>query len=161
MAARMPLTLLYYVSGHGFGHARRAAEVIRALRTITPDVNVYVRSSAPADIFKGLAAGPVAPSHIDAPVVERDALSLDWPATLAAAADLLRRRRPAVAREVEAVRDLGPDLVVADVPFLAGDLAAALGVRCVAVSNFTWDWIYEPHRGAHPDGAAVVRGARS
>jgi len=161
MAARMPSTLLYYVSGHGFGHARRSAEVIRALRNVAPDVNVYVRSSAPAGIFKGITAGPVSASHIDAPVVERDALLLDWPATVAAAADLLRRRRAAVAREVEVVRDLGPDLVVADVPFLAGDVAAALGVRCVAVSNFTWDWIYEPHRGSHSDGAAVVRGARS
>jgi predicted glycosyltransferase len=157
----MSASLLYYVSGHGYGHARRSAEVIRALRSVAPDVNVYVRTSAPADIFASLTAGPIAPSHIDAPIVERDALSLDWPATLANAADLLRRRRSAVAREVDAVRDLAPDLVVADVPFLAADVAAALGSPCVAVSNFTWDWIYEPHRGAHPDGAAVVRGARS
>jgi hypothetical protein len=157
----MPHSVLYYVSGHGYGHARRSAEVIRALRTAVPEVNVYVRSSAPADIFRGLTAGPVAPSAIEAPVVERDALSIDWPATLAGAADLLRRRRVAVAREADAVRELGPSLVVSDVPFLAGDVAATLGVPSVAVSNFTWDWIYDANRAAHPDGAAVVRGARA
>jgi len=35
-------------------------------------------------------------------------------------------------------------LMVTDVPFMAGDVAEAAGVPCVAVSNFTWDWIYEP-----------------
>ena len=154
-------SILYYVSGHGYGHARRAAEVIRALRAVAPDVNVYVRTSAPAGMFAGLAAGRVVPNEIDVPTVEQGPLAIDWNATLAGAADLLRRRRVVVAREVEAVRELGPSLVVADVPFLAGDVAAALGAPCLAVSNFTWDWIYEPHRGRHPDGAAVVRGARS
>ena len=157
----MPASLVYYVSGHGYGHARRSAEVIRALREAAPEVNVYVRTSAPAPMFAGLAAGPVRPHEIDAPVVERDALSIDWQATLAGASDLLRRRRAVVAREADAVREVGPSLVVADVPFLAGEVAAALDVPCVAVSNFTWDWIFEPHRGRHPDGAAVVRGIRA
>jgi L-arabinokinase len=154
-------SILFYVSGHGYGHARRSAEVIRALRGVAPDGNVYVRTAAPAGMFAGLVAGPVAPNHIDVPVVEQGPLAIDWVATLGAAADLLRRRRAVVAREVEAARELAPSLVVSDVPFLAGDVAAELGVACVAVSNFTWDWIYEPYRGCHPDGASVVRGARS
>jgi len=157
----MPHSILYYVSGHAYGHARRSAEVIRALRGRAPEVNVYVRTGAPAEMFHGLTAGPVRPAAIDVPVVERDPLSVDWPATLAGAADLLRRRRVIVAQDVEAVRELAPSMVVADVPFLAGDVAAALGVPCVAVSNFTWDWIYEPHRSAHADGTAVIRGVRS
>jgi predicted glycosyltransferase len=53
----MPASLLYYVSGHGYGHARRSAEVVRALRSIAPDVNVYVRTSAPAEPFQGLRLG--------------------------------------------------------------------------------------------------------
>lgn len=157
----MPASLLYYVSGHGFGHARRSAEVIRAMRSTAPDVNVYVRTSAPADLFKGVTAGPVLPSTIDAPIVEQDPLAIDWAASLAGMSDLLRRRRDAIAREAEALRELGAGLIVTDVSFLAGDVAAAIGVPCVALSNFTWDWIFEPHRGSHPDGAAVVRGARS
>lgn len=154
-------SIVYYISGHGYGHARRAAEVIRALRTEAPDTNVYIRTAAPAALFRNLAAGPVVPGGIDVPIVERGPLSIDWHGTLGGVADLLRRRRAIVAREVEAIRELGPSLLVADVPFLAGDVAAALGVPCVAVSNFTWDWIFEPHRGDHPDGAAAVRGARS
>ena len=157
----MAHSILYYVSGHGYGHARRAAEVIRALRQNVPDVNVYVRTNAPADMVRGLVAGPVAPSGIDAPVVERDPLAIDWNATLAGAADLLRRRRTVVAREADTAREVAASLVVADVPFLAGDVAAAIGVPCVAVSNFTWDWICEPHRAGHPDGASVVRGIRA
>ena len=157
----MASTCLFYVSGHGFGHARRTSEVIRALRAEAPGVNVYVSTGAPAEIFAGLTAGPVRRPEIESPVVERDTLTIDWPATLGGAAELLRRRRAVVAREVEAVREIDPALVVADAPFLAGDVAAALGVPCIAVSNFTWDWICEPRRNEHPDGAAVVRGIRA
>ena len=34
---------------------------------------------------------------------------------------------------------------VADIPPMAGDVAAALQVPCIAIANFTWDWIYEPY----------------
>src|SRR5688572_30105808 len=107
----MAHSVLYYVSGHGYGHARRAAAVIRALRGAAPDVNVYVRTKAPAEMFRGMVAGPVAPSELDAPVVERGPLEIDWNATLAGAADLLRRRRGVVAREAEAAGAVAPSLV--------------------------------------------------
>ena len=41
-----------------------------------------------------------------------------------------------------------------DIPYLAGDVAAAAGVPAMAVCNFTWDWIYEPYcqsRGSSSD----------
>ena len=34
---------------------------------------------------------------------------------------------------------------MADIPFLAGDIAAAAGIPIIAITNFTWDWIYEPY----------------
>ena len=37
---------------------------------------------------------------------------------------------------------LQPDLVVSDVVPLACAAAAAAGVRCVCVSNFSWDFVY-------------------
>src|SRR6185437_8518563 len=43
---------------------------------------------------------------------------------------------------VQAVRRINPSLIVADIPFLAGDVAEQVGVPCVGISNFTWDWIY-------------------
>jgi hypothetical protein len=155
-----PPTVLFYVSGHGYGHARRSAEVMRALRRLVPDVAVHARTSAPADIFSDLLASPASPSLIDLPIIENDALSIDWPRTLAIGAERLEHRHAVVLEEAAAVRHVGPSLVVSDVPFLAGDVAEALGVPCVAVTNFTWDWIYEPHAGSHLSGDRVVETAR-
>jgi hypothetical protein len=151
-------TVLFYVSGHGYGHARRSAEVMRALRRLVPDVALHARTSAPADIFSDLLASPASPSLIDLPIIENDTLSIDWPRTFAAAR--LDHRDSAVREEASAVRHLEPSLVVSDAPFLSADVAEALGVPCVAVTNFTWDWIYEPHAGSHPSGDRVVETAR-
>jgi hypothetical protein len=153
-------TVLFYVSSHGYGHARRSAEVIRALRRRIPGVAVHVRTGARAEIFDGLVDSPATPSRIDVPIVEHDALAIDWPRTLNTTAECLERMEQAVHDEAAAVRHLAPTLLVADVPFMAGDVAEVLSVPCVAVSNFTWDWIYEPHAGLYPQGEAVLRGAR-
>ena len=43
--------LVWYVSGHGFGHASRDIEVINAIRERRPDFPVIVRTSAKRWIF--------------------------------------------------------------------------------------------------------------
>src|SRR5438874_914229 len=137
----MPPRILFYVSGHGFGHARRVAQVIRALAERAPDVEAHVRTAAPRHIFEPAVLAGFAPSDLDAGMVEDGPLRIDAQGTLRRLEDLLGRREHILADELAAVRAIGPRLIVADVPFLAGDVAAAAGVPCLAVSNFTWDWI--------------------
>ena len=43
--------ILFYVSGHGFGHATRSAEVIRAFGNDHPEIAVRVVTTAPQRIF--------------------------------------------------------------------------------------------------------------
>ena len=45
-------------------------------------------------------------------------------------------------------------------PISSGGRGRALGAPCVAVTNFTWDWIYEPYAGVHPWAEGVVETAR-
>jgi L-arabinokinase len=138
-------TIAYYVSGHGFGHARRTAALLRALVARAADVRVVVRTAAPAGLFAGIPNVVVsAPAEsFDPGVVERDALTVDAEASLRRLAEILGRKEEIVAAEAAFLREVEARLVVADVPFLAGDAAEAAGVPCVAVGNFTWDWIYE------------------
>ena len=46
-----------------------------------------------------------------------------------------------MATETDFVRREQVRLIVADIPFLAGDIAARTGILCIGISNFTWDWI--------------------
>ena len=89
-----------------------------------------------------LLAGPC-----DTGVVQASSVQHDDRATVDAAiafyADYPRR----VEDELRALRGAGVDLIVSDVPPMAFDVAAALGVPAVAIANFTWHWIYEAHPG--------------
>jgi L-arabinokinase len=118
-------------------------QVIRSLRDRNPYVDIHVRSAAPARIFEPLRPESVEPCDIDAGLIETDPLTIDRDGSLRRLHAFMARRDAIVAEEVAAVRRLNPRLIVADIPFLAGDVAADAGVPCVGISNFTWDWIYE------------------
>lgn len=140
--------LVYYVSGHGYGHAVRTAEVLRALLDRRPGLPVQVRTSAPPHIFPaGVAYRHV---ELDVGVVQPDALRIDESATLARAAELARRSDELVAAEQAALAEFGAALVVVDIPALPCLAASRTAGPVVAVANFSWDWIYRPYVEARP-----------
>jgi hypothetical protein len=141
----MPVgSLAYYISGHGYGHARRSAEVIRAVAAKSPGIIIHVRTSAPEMIFEGIPGVRYEHLEIDSGAVERDLLTIDPELTLRKAQSIIENAAAIVESEAEFLKRAGVGMIAADVPFLAGDIAEAAGIPCYAVSNFTWDWIYEP-----------------
>jgi L-arabinokinase len=151
-------TLLCYVSGHGFGHAVRVMEVLRALRARQPDLAVALRTPVPRWFFELGLGEPFAygTCRLDVGAVQRDGLSLDVEATLAAYAEIVTCRETLIAQEVTDVRPLHPLLVFADIPGLAFDVADRLGVAAVGMTNFSWDWIYADYVRDFPSYAGVV-----
>jgi len=144
----MTKRILYYVSGHGYGHATRAAEVIREVVKCRPGWVVDVTTTV-GERFLPVGSNvrlrrPT--DEIDAGVAELDPLTVDATGTLTRVEALYKNRDRIVAAEASFVRGEGIDLIVADVPWLAGYVAEAGGVPCVGVGNFTWDWIYEPYQ---------------
>lgn len=137
-------TILFYVSGHGYGHAVRMAEVMRALHLRHPSWRILARTEAPSILFP--AQVEFSRANFDSGVIEREAgVVMDEDATVSRLEALLLRWDHLVASESAFVREQGVDLMVADIPPIAGDIAQATGVDCIAISNFTWDWIYEPY----------------
>jgi hypothetical protein len=51
------LTVVFYVSSHGFGHASRDIAVIGALSRRRPGARIVVRTSVPAWFFEQPPAG--------------------------------------------------------------------------------------------------------
>lgn len=139
--------VLFYISGHGFGHATRISEILRAIVANQPDWTLHVRSNVPPHLVAGI---PRVVFHhcrqsLDPGVAEEaDSLGVDVPATLDAIESYYRRRAEIVAQEVHWIRRGKIELIVADFPPLAGEIAAACGLPSVGIGNFTWDWIYEP-----------------
>jgi hypothetical protein len=132
--------VLFYVSGHGYGHATRMAEILKAG---APHWTAIVRTAAPARLFPGAR---VEHAIIDGEVAESpDTLRIDPLATRRNWTAFLDHRDAILDREAAYVRRHDIRLIVADIPFLAGEIATAAGVPCVGIGNFTWSWILAPH----------------
>lgn len=150
----MPLTLVTYVSGHGFGHISRSLTVLNALRTLTPDAGIVLRTAvAPGMVARTAAPGiSLEPGPCDTGAVQRDSLHLDVDETLRQAEAFMADWPRHVTRETEWLRSVGASLVMADIPPLGIAAAAGAGLPSIAFGNFTWDWIYRQW----PGGASLA-----
>ena len=138
------MIVVFYISGHGFGHASRDTEVIGALVRRRPDAQVVVRTTVPRWFLeRSLGAGvEIEAVETDTGVAQLGSLKIDHEETARRAADFYRTFPARAQEEARALRSLGAALVVGDVPPLAFAAAAAAGLPSVAIANFTWDWIY-------------------
>ncbi|HXY38951.1 MAG TPA: hypothetical protein VEQ10_04730 [Vicinamibacteria bacterium] len=136
--------LAVYVSGHGFGHATRTAEVLRVLRQLAPSLPIAVSTAAPAFLFEEVIGPPLAVRRVAADVglVQKDALVIDEEATAAAWRAYRIGWDELVEAEARWLSQEGAALVLGDIPPLAFAAAASAGVPAVALGNFSWDWIY-------------------
>jgi hypothetical protein len=166
--------VVFYISGHGFGHASREIEIINAIRDRLPDLPIVIRTGAKRWIFDltlrspwcapGFEAAPVdlQPVDCDTGVVQVDSLRLDEAETVRRAGEFYRGFDARIDAERQVLGALGARLVVGDVPPIAFAAAHAAGIPSVAIANFTWDWIYEgyePARRGYPDLVPRVRQA--
>ncbi len=142
-----PAVVVFYVSGHGFGHASRDIEVINALHAIAPDVHVVVRTSAPRWLFDLTLRAPITwqPAECDTGVVQIDSLRLDARETVRRADAFSATLGDLAVNDARLLGELGATLVVGDIPPLAFLAAHRAGVPSIALGNFTWDWIYRAY----------------
>ena len=169
--------IVFYISGHGFGHASRVIEVINAVTARRDDLDIVVRTTAPRWLFeKTLKARLTAvakamavhrsftrrwkpgsttatpgveyiSTETDTGIVQIDSLHLDANASVARARAFMSTFDARVANEGTFLRNRHARLVVADLPPLGIAAAAQAGIPAVALGNFTWDWVYSAYPG--------------
>ena len=157
------MTLVFYISGHGFGHAARDLEVINAILQRRPDARIVVRSSVPQWFLEASAIGPIEiqRAETDPGAVQIDSLHLDEDQTARRAAGFYRDFDRRVRHEAAALRGLGATVVVGDIPPLAFAAAHEAAVPSVALGNFTWDWIYSSYPQFEQLAPGVIAIARN
>jgi hypothetical protein len=136
--------IVFYISGHGFGHASRDIEVINALLDRRPGVPIVIRTATERWLFDLTLRHRVEIEHAetDTGIVQIDSLRLDARASVRRAAAFYRTFGERAEQEARRLRELGARMVVSDIPPLAFRAAATAGIPAVALGNFTWDWIY-------------------
>jgi hypothetical protein len=140
-----PPSVVFYISGHGFGHASRQIEIINTLGALRPDIALVVRTAAPQWLFDRRVLVPltVVAGECDTGIVQIDSLRMDEQATIETAAAFYHTLSLRAERETDILREHAARLVVSDAPPLACAAAALAGLPSIVISNFTWDWIYE------------------
>ena len=151
------MPIVFYISGHGFGHASRDVEVINALGALTAEP-IVIRSSVSPDLLARTLRVPyqLIPGICDTGILQPSSITQDDPATVTAALDFYRDFPARVEAEVSTLADVDVRLIVGDIPPLAFATAKRLAVPSIALGNFTWDWIYETHPGFLAAGSHIV-----
>jgi L-arabinokinase len=160
--SRSPHVVVFYVSGHAFGHASRCIEIINATIAADPAVEIVVRTSAARWLFDATVRGRIEFHErvCDTGVSQRDSLNLDERRTIEEAVRFMTAIDGAAAEEAAFLRQRGATVVVGDIPPLAFVAAHLAGLPAVAIGNFTWDWIYAAYRDAVARWPGLVPGIR-
>lgn len=156
----MPKVIAYYISGHGYGHATRSLEIVRALLAFESTRHIFVITKVAVGFIEE-ALGEFDPDRlsmvnraIDSGAIQSDALTVDPLATLRESTRLYAQREELISRESAFLLSCKVDVVACDAPPLACPCAFSIGIPCIIISNFTWDYVYEEMlmnlRGAHP-----------
>jgi L-arabinokinase len=152
------MRIVHYISGHGFGHTSRSVELLQAIVAMRPDVRIVIKTAAPAWLCDAVA-GPavtIVPFEADPGVTQTDSLHIDEPESVRRAVAFYGRFDALADREAAFLRSIGATLVLGDVPPLAHAAAARAGLRSIAISNFTWDWIYEGYEAFTREAPQVI-----
>ena len=146
------ITIAYFITDHGFGHACRAAAVMETLLRRHPQTRFEIFTTSPRALFAAAIGGDFGyhPVNGDVGMVQLSPLKEDLPATC----DQLDRLFPLNAAKVahlaaDLVR-LDCRLVICDNAPLGIEAAREAGLASVLVENFTWDWIYESYLDQEP-----------
>jgi hypothetical protein len=138
-------SLYVAITNHGFGHITRTASVLAELQHRCPELRLIVVTTAPRWLLEAYLTGDFVhrPRQLDIGVIQSDSLTLDPPATLAALEQLMATESELIDAESRFIKDQGVQLVLADIPPLATQIAQAAGVPCWMMGNFGWDLIYQ------------------
>ena len=158
------MTVAFYISGHGFGHASRQIEIANTFGAQQPDARIFIRSAAARWLFDRTMRVPfeLDPRPCDTGLFQIDSLHLDITRSVAETRAFYATFDARADDEARLLRERGTRLVVVDAAPLGCEAAARAAVPSVVVSNFTWDWIYAEyaeHLHLAPEVIPTIQGA--
>jgi UDP:flavonoid glycosyltransferase YjiC (YdhE family) len=150
-------SILYYITGHGYGHAVRSCQVIWNLKERCPELTVHIRSTVPEWLFEHPHYSVKQSSQaLDVGIVQDDSVKMELGPTLDAWKRLHARMPSLVEQELDFITKQNITLIIGDVPPLCFEVAARAGVPSVAITNFSWSGIYRGFLQALPDFLPLI-----
>jgi len=110
------MRIVFYISGHGFGHTSRSVELIKAILAARPQTPIVVKTSTPAWLFETIPGTSVSvvPFEADTGITQHDSVSMDERDSLRRASEFYKNFDATADREAEYLRKSGATIVLGD-----------------------------------------------
>lgn len=150
--------IAYFITPHGFGHAARAAAIMKAIHRCNPQVHFDLYTLVPPWFFQESVAG-IFTYHealTDIGLVQTSPLEENIPATIKRLQDFFPFSDQTINPLKNELQLSGCQIVLCDISPLGIVAAQRAGIPSVLVENFTWDWIYEPYVQDYPQFSEII-----
>ncbi|KAI0822506.1 hypothetical protein BC628DRAFT_663676 [Trametes gibbosa] len=139
-----PLVLVYYCSGHGYGHATRVSAFASHLLRLQSPPAIHIVSSAPKHVFSdSVALGALyRNANIDPVIVQPLAYRVDRQKSVQVLKKFLEDKDQKVSEESQWLRSIRADCVLSDAAFLGCLAANNAGIPSILITNFSFDSVY-------------------
>jgi hypothetical protein len=133
-------TIWCAISGHGFGHAAQVVPVLNELGRLVPGIAAFLRTTVPGSFFHDRLLIPWSLETVqqDVGCIQKGPLDIDVPATWEAHRTFHATWESRLDVEMASMRVIGPDLIVADTPYLALSAGRHARIPTALLANFTW-----------------------
>lgn len=150
------INVVYYITGHGLGHATRSLELIRGL-LMTKKYRVWSVSNVQASFFQhGLeeaavpllnAEGQCVYTHcernLDSGGIQLDVIRMNTLGTLEKYKTLIHDQRQSILDfEVAWLKERNVQIVLLDATPMGSIAGKLAGAKVIFVTNFTWDYVF-------------------
>jgi hypothetical protein len=153
--------IVYYISGHGYGHAVRSIQIINELLRL--GCTIIVKTITPAFLFQEGLSRPVEiiSQSFDVGLDQIDNVRFDLEKTKESVKKLLDSAEELIREEQQFLSSRGISGIVCDIPFIPLATAGRMGLPSVGISNFSWDWIYSFYGKRDPEWYPLAETIRS
>ncbi len=139
------LSIAYFVSPHGYGHASRACAVMAAMHDINPSIRFEIFTIIPQWFFEQSLSGTFTYHRLltDIGIVQNTPLREDLPETIRRLDNFLPFNKSQITNISKTVSKINCRLIICDISPMGIAVAQKAGIPSVLIENFTWDWVYE------------------
>jgi hypothetical protein len=147
--------IYFAISAHGYGHLTQSIALARALLERLPGMELYIQCGLPRELIED-RLGTDSFHHeqrlLDVGLIQKGPLTPDIQQSRSAYRKLHHNYKEQVREEGEKLKQIAPDLLISDIPYLPIAAAEQAGVPSVALASLTWDYIIKSYFGIdHPE----------
>jgi len=147
------ITIAYFISPHGFGHASRSSSIMEALKELSPGIHFEIFTSIPDWFFLDSLNDGYTYHHLksDIGLVQKDPLNADIPETIQSLNTFIPFNTAEIQSLVETIQLKECQMVICDISPMGIEVAKKAEIPSILIENFTWDWIYQGYVSRYPD----------